>query len=96
MKSYSQALKILKQNKIEINDENINSSESLNRVSSNNIYTNSNYPSANNASFDGYAIKSKDTNKFHNKIYRKFKIVGSIAAGDKPIKKKLKSLKQLR
>ena len=90
MKSYSQALKILKKNKIKINDENINSSESLNRVSSINIYSNSDYPSANNASFDGYAIKSKDTNKLNNKIYQKFKIVGSIAAGDKPIKKKIK------
>ena len=90
MKSYNQALKILKKNKIEINDENINSSESLNRVSSVNIYTNSDYPSANNASFDGYAINSKDTNKLDKKIYQKFKIVGSIAAGDKPIKKKFK------
>ena len=90
MKSYNQALKILKKNKFEINDENINSSESLNRVSSVNIYTNSDYPSANNASFDGYAINSKDTNKLDKKIYQKFKIVGSIAAGDKPIKKKFK------
>ena len=90
MKSYNQALKILEKNKIEINDENINSSESLNRVSSVNIYTNSDYPSANNASFDGYAINSKDTNKLDKKIYQKFKIVGSIAAGDKPIKKKFK------
>ena len=90
MKSYSQALKILKKNKIKIKDENINSSESLNRVSSVNIYANSDYPSANNASFDGYAIKSKDTNKLDNKISKKFKIVGSIAAGDKPIKKKIK------
>ena len=90
MKSYKQALKILKKNKFEINDENINSSESLNRVSSVNIYTNSDYPSANNASFDGYAINSKDTNKLDKKIYQKFKIVGSIAAGDKPIKKKFK------
>ena len=90
MKSYNQALKILKKNKIEINDENINSSESLNRVSSVNIYANSDYPSANNASFDGYAINSKDTNKLDKKIHQKFKIVGSIAAGDKPIKKKFK------
>ena len=95
MKSYSQALKILKKNKIEINDENINSSESLNRVSSVNIYTNLDYPSANNASFDGYAIKSKDTNKLDNKIYQKFKIVGSIAAGDKPIKKKIKKFETI-
>ena len=80
MKSYSQALKILKENKIKINDENINSSKGLNRVSSVNIYSNSDYPSANNASFDGYAIKSKDTNKLNDKIYQKFKIIGSIAA----------------
>ena len=90
MKSYSQALKILKKNKIKINDENINSSVSLNRVSSVNIYTKSDYPSANNASFDGYAIHSKDTNKLNNKTNLRFKIVGSIAAGQKPIKKKIK------
>ena len=90
MNSYNKALKILKENKIKIDDENINSSESYNRVSSVNICTNLDYPSANNASFDGYAIKSKDTNKLDNKIYKKFKIVGSIAAGDKPIKKKIK------
>ena len=90
MKSYSQALKILKKYKIKINDENINSSESLNRVSSVNIYSNSDYPSANNASFDGYAIKSKDTNKLNKKIYQKFKIIGSIAAGNMPINKNIK------
>ena len=69
MKSYSQALKILKENKIEIDDENINSSESFNRVSSVNIYANSDYPSLNNASFDGYTIKSKDTNELNYKIF---------------------------
>ena len=90
MKTYSQALKILKENKIKIDNENINSSQSFNRVSSVNIYTKSDYPSANNASFDGYAIHSQDTNKLHNKTNLKFKIVGSIAAGQKPIKKKIK------
>ena len=90
MKSYTQALRILKENKIKIDDENINSLDSLDRVSSVNIYANSDYPSLNNASFDGYAIKSKDTNKLNNKIYKKFKIVGSIAAGDKTLKKKIR------
>ena len=90
MKSYTQALRILKENKLKIDDENINSLDSLDRVSSVNIYANSDYPSLNNASFDGYAIKSKDTNKLNNKIYKKFKIVGSIAAGDKPLKKKIR------
>ena len=90
MKSYTQALRILKENKIKIDDENINSLDSLDRVSSVNIYANSDYPSLNNASFDGYAIRSKDTSKLNNKIYKKFKIVGLIAAGDKPLKKKIR------
>jgi len=95
MKSYIEALRILKKNKIKINDENINSFDSLNRVCSVNIYTNSDYPSVNNASFDGYAIRSKDTSKLNNKIYKKFKIVGSIAAGDKPLKKKIKKFETM-
>ena len=46
--------------------------------------------SGNNAAFDGYAIKSSDTNKLNKKIHKKFRIIGSIAAGNKPIKKKIK------
>ena len=53
-------------------------------------------PSGNNAAFDGYAIKSSDTLRLNKKIHKKFKIIGSIAAGSKPIKKRLKSFKQLR
>ena len=49
MKSYSQALKILKQAKIKIFDEYIKTPNSLNRVSSENIYSKIDYPSANNA-----------------------------------------------
>ena len=61
MKSYIQAIKILKDGKIKIGNEFINTSNCLNRVSSVNIYSSSDYPSANNSSFDGYAIKSSDT-----------------------------------
>ena len=89
MKSYIQAIKILKDGKIKIGDEFIKSSNCLNRVSSVNIYSSSDYPSANNSSFDGYAIKSSDTIDLKKKL-QKFKIVGTIAAGNKPLKKKIK------
>ena len=58
MKSFSQALKIIKKGKISISNEYVKSSKSLNRISAEDIYSNVNYPSANNSSFDGFAIKS--------------------------------------
>ena len=88
MKSYTQAVKILKRARIIINNEFIKSSESLNRVCATNIYSNVNYPSANNSSFDGYAINSNDTKKIKRNTPQVFKIIGSIPAGKKPFKKK--------
>jgi len=61
MKSYSQAVNILKRGKIIIGNEYIKSSECLNRVCASNILSNVDYPSANNSSFDGYALNSSDT-----------------------------------
>ena len=90
MKNYTQALKILNKAKIKIDDELINSSESLNRVNSKNIYSNSNLPASNNSSFDGFAIKASDTSNLRGKKTKLFKILGSIAAGDRPILKKIK------
>ena len=63
MISYDQSRKILKKAKIKIKDETIKSINSLNRVVSTNIYSNINYPTGDNAAFDGYAINSKDTNQ---------------------------------
>ena len=87
MISYNKSKSILKKSIIKLGDEFINTNRCLNRVTSQNIYVNSFYPIGNNAAFDGYAIKSSDTNKLDNKIGKKFKIIGSIAAGSKPIKK---------
>ena len=95
MKSYSQALKILKQAKIKIYDEYIKTPKSLNRVSSVNIYSKNDYPSANNASFDGYAINSSDTKGLNKKKTKLFKIIGTIAAGSKPIKKMNKKFRSV-
>ena len=87
MKSYNQALKILKKSQIKISNEIIKSMDGLNRICSSNIYAKNNYPSENNSSLDGFAIKSNNTKGVP---YKKFKIVGSISAGSKPYKKILK------
>ena len=90
MISYNKSKTILKKSIFNLGEEHIESNKCLNRVTSKNIYVHSYYPSGNNAAFDGYAIKSSDTYKLNKKTYQKFKIIGSIAAGSKPIKKKIK------
>ena len=90
MISYQYSKKILKKAIIKIKDENIKSTNSLNRVISKNVYSTINYPSGDNAAFDGYAINSKDTKNIKKGLFKKFKIIGLIAAGNKPFKKKIK------
>ena len=90
MISYETSKKILKKAKIKIKDETINSVNSLNRLVSRNVYSTINYPTGDNAAFDGYAINSKDTIRLKKNSDRQFKIIGSIAAGSKPLKKKIK------
>ena len=90
MISYEQSKKILKKAIIKIKDESIVSVSSLNRVTSSNIYSKINYPTSDNAAFDGFAICSSDTKKISKKLPKKFKIIGSIAAGSQPFKKKIK------
>ena len=89
MISYQYSKKILKKAIIKINDENIKSTNSLNRVVSKNVYSGINYPSGDNAAFDGYAINSNDTKNIKKNLPKKFKIIGLIAAGNKPLKKKV-------
>ena len=90
MISYNKSKNILKKSLIKLGEEFISTNKCLNRITSKNIYFNSYYPLGNNAAFDGYALKSSDTYKLNKKKYQKFKIIGSIAAGNKPIKKKIK------
>ena len=89
MKSYKQALKILKKSRIVFDNDRIKSSKSLDRISAVNIYSNMYYPSANNSAFDGFAINSKDTKNLNKKKFRLFRILGTVAAGDRPFKKKI-------
>ena len=90
MISYKKSRYKLKRSKILIKDEIINSSNCLNRVSASNIFSKSNNPAADNAAFDGFAINSKDTQNLNKKNSKQFRILGSIAAGNKPFNKKVK------
>ena len=90
MISYQNSKRILKKSTIKIKNETILSVNSLNRISSSNIYSKFNYPSSDNAAFDGYAINSNDTKNLNKNKSKVFKIIGSIAAGKKPFKKKIK------
>ena len=90
MISYQYSKRILKKATIKIKDEDIKSTNSLNRVVSKNVYSGINYPSGDNAAFDGYAINSNDTKNIKKNLPKKFKIIGLIAAGNKPFKKKIK------
>jgi|TARA_B100001093_G_scaffold55319_1_gene46907 molybdopterin molybdotransferase len=90
MISYQNSKKILKKGVIKIKDETILSINSLNRVTSSNIYSKFNYPSGDNAAFDGYAINSNDTKSIKKNYPKQFKIIGTVAAGTKPLKNKNK------
>jgi molybdopterin molybdotransferase len=90
MISYLYSKKVLKKAIIKIKDENIKSVNSLNRVVSSNIFCGTNYPTRDNAAFDGYAINSQDTKNIKKNLSKKFEIIGLIAAGNKPFKKKIK------
>ena len=89
MISYLNSRRILNKGKIKIKNETILSVNSLNRVSSKNIYAKFNYPSGDNAAFDGYAINSNDTKNLNRNKSKVFKIIGSISAGKKPLNKRI-------
>ena len=84
MKSYNQAKKILSNAKLKIKDEIVDIKYALNRIISENILSKVNYPAGDNAAFDGFVVRAQDTKKLKKKNFKKFKILGSLAAGDKP------------
>ena len=90
MINYKSAKKIILKSKIKINDESIESFKSLNRICASNIYSSVDYPSGDNAAFDGFAVNSKETSKLNKNNFKKFKILKTIAAGDNPKINKIK------
>tara|TARA_Y100000389_G_scaffold47447_1_gene42569 strand:- start:2603 stop:3850 length:1248 start_codon:yes stop_codon:yes gene_type:complete len=95
MIDYQQAKKILKKAKIKIQNEEILLKNSLNRVVAKDIISPSNHPLSDNAAFDGFAINSNDTKNVNKKNSRHFKIIGSIAAGNTPLNKKIKKFEAI-
>ena len=95
MIDYQQAKKILKKAKINIQDEEILLKNSLNRAIAKDIYSPSDHPLSDNAAFDGFAINSKDTNNINKKNSKHFKIIGSIAAGNTPLNRKVKKFEAI-
>ena len=89
MIDYKKAILKIKKNKIKITSEIILTINSINRVSSFDVYSPNNYPSANNTSFDGYAVNSKETRNLTKKNFDKFKILKTLVAGDNPKIKKV-------
>ena len=90
MINYTKAKNILIKSKIKIKDEIIDSSKSLNRINTLDIYSTINYPAATNAAFDGFAINSKETIKLNKNNTKEFKILKTISAGDNPRLNKIK------
>jgi molybdopterin molybdotransferase len=90
MINYKQAKNILIKSKIKIKDEIIDSSKSLNRINTLDIYSTVNYPAGTNAAFDGFAVNSKETIKLNKNNPKEFKILKTISAGDNPRLNKIK------
>tara|TARA_Y100000389_G_scaffold163529_1_gene166834 strand:+ start:2319 stop:3569 length:1251 start_codon:yes stop_codon:yes gene_type:complete len=88
MISFKLSRKILKVSKIKIGEEYIKSSNSVNRITATDVFSKTNNPAGNNAAFDGFAVNSKDTNTLSKKKNKLFKILGLVAAGNKPTKKR--------
>ena len=84
MISYKKSQSLLKKNIIKIKNENILSINAINKVCAKTVYSNVDFPSANNSAFDGYAIKSLETNKATKSNNIKLKILKTISAGIKP------------
>ena len=95
MISYKQSIRILKKSKIKIKNEFIKTNNCLCRVSAENITSKVNNPSGDNAAFDGFAINSRDTLYLDKKKIKLFKILGLVAAGNKPNTKKIKKFQTI-
>jgi len=84
MINYQKAIKIINKVSLNLPNEKISISDSLNRVCAKNILSPSTNPLANNTAFDGFAVLTKETKGLSKKKVKKFKILKTIGAGDNP------------
>ena len=88
MIKYSKAIQIINKISLNLSDEKVSTSDSLNRVCAKNILSPTKNPLSNNTAFDGFALIAKETKGASKKKLKKFKILKSIGAGDIPKIKK--------
>ena len=84
MINYQKAIKIINKVSLNLPNEKISISDSLNRVCANDILSPTINPLANNTAFDGFAVLTKETRGLSKKKVKKFKILKTIGAGDDP------------
>jgi len=84
MISYQKAIKIINKVSLNLPNEKISISDSLNRVCAKNILSPTINPLSNNTAFDGFAVLTKETRGLSKKKVKKFKILKTIGAGDDP------------
>jgi len=73
MISYSKALRLIEKIPIKLKNEKIFTTNSINRVSAENVLSPTNNPLSNNAAFDGFAILSKETKNLNKKKLKNLK-----------------------
>jgi len=81
---YKEAINIIKKVSLKLSSEKISILKSINRVCDSDIRSPSVNPLHNNTAFDGFAVIAKETKNISIKNPKKFKIIKTIAAGDKP------------
>jgi len=84
MINYQKAIKIINKASLNLPNEKVSTTDSLNRVCSKKILSPSINPLANNTAFDGFAVLAKETRGLSKKKVKKFKILKTIGAGDNP------------
>ena len=96
MISYKNSRIELKNSKLKISNEIINSANCLNRVLASNNFSKTNNPAADNAAFDGYAINSKDTKNLNKKNQNYSKLQAQLLLAINLLIKKQKNLTLLK
>ena len=84
MIKYQEAIKIINKISLNLPNEKVSISDSLNRVCAKNILSPTINPLSNNTAFDGFAVLTEETRELSKKSVKKFKILKTIGAGDDP------------
>lgn len=89
MLNYSEAIQILAQaaskSERKLGTEKVRLIDSINRIAAEKITSSENVPSFSNSAMDGFALRSELTRGASASSPKRFKVIGTIAAGDAPL-----------